>query len=115
MSTPLVTDAAQIRANLKVERDQRTREARREKDRIARQRHDPLDPIIVMLIAARKQRRWSLERVAREVSARMPSANENVSDRSIHMYEHGLRSPSLARLRHWAAVLDIELYAEVHS
>lgn len=113
---PLIVSAATIKADLRAERARRARETRRktERDQVAYQRDQPLDPVVEMLIATRQQCGWSQQRVAHEVRARFPY-HQNFSDRSIHQYEHGLRSPSLARLRLWAAVLDVEIHAEVND
>jgi len=49
--------------------------------------------------------------LARLIKEQLHSSMESLSARAIYHYEQGTRSPSLARLRIWASIFDIVIYA----
>lgn len=90
-------------------------EPARRRRRDSTKRSSPLyiDPIIKLLVEVRRGRGWTQLDLAQAIAATTASQEDRVSLGSsiIAKYERGHRSPSLARLRVWAQVLDVQIAA----
>jgi len=82
---------------------------RRRQHRIVQRTPTKIDPIIEMLVEARVAIGWSQRDLARAIASAFPSEDSTIAQAVLAKYERGHRSPSLARLRTWAQVLDVEI------